>query len=76
MQGRKTGIAALGLLLAMTVSASAEIAVSANDGKQMKDGDIVTGPQPDSISVLNISGDQVKVIGSVSCWACTRNLVR
>jgi DNA-binding beta-propeller fold protein YncE len=65
----KTGIAALGLLLAMSVAASAEIAVSANDGKQMKDGDTVTGPQPDSISVLNISGGQVKVIGSVAAPA-------
>jgi DNA-binding beta-propeller fold protein YncE len=65
----KTGSATLGLLLAMSVAASAEIAVSANDGKQMKDGDTVTGPQPDSISVLNISGGQVKVIGSVAAPA-------
>lgn len=65
----KTGSVALGLVLAMSVAASAEIAVSANDGKQMKEGDTVTGPQPDSISVLNISGGQVKVIGSVAAPA-------
>ncbi|HEY2008304.1 MAG TPA: beta-propeller fold lactonase family protein [Rhizomicrobium sp.] len=65
----KTGIAALSLLLAMSAAASAEIAVSANDGKQTKAGDIVAGPQPDSISVLDISGAQVKVIGSVAAPA-------
>lgn len=65
----KTGIAALGLLLVLCGAANAEIAVSANDGKQMKAGDNVTGPQPDSISVLNISGNQVKVIGSVAAPA-------
>ncbi len=65
----KTGLSALAVLLAMTIAVRAEIAVSANDGKQMKAGDTVTGPQPDSISVLNISGDQVKVIGSVAAPA-------
>jgi DNA-binding beta-propeller fold protein YncE len=69
LQRWKTGIAALGLLLGMSTVAGAEIAVSANDGKQMKAGDIVDGPQPDSISVLNISGGQVKVIGSVAAPA-------
>jgi DNA-binding beta-propeller fold protein YncE len=65
----KTGIAGLALLLAMSAAASAEIAVSANDGKQVKEGDTVIGPQPDSISVLNISDDQVKLIGSVAAPA-------
>jgi DNA-binding beta-propeller fold protein YncE len=59
----------MALLLAMSVAAWAEIAVSANDGKQMKEGDTVTGPQPDSISVLDISDGQVKVIGSVAAPA-------
>ena len=40
----KTGLSALAVLLAMTVAVRAEIAVSANDGKQMKDGDTVTNP--------------------------------
>lgn len=65
----KTVITALAMLLALSATASAEIAISANDGKQVKPGDIVSGPQPDSISVLNISGDQVKVIGSVAAPA-------
>src|ERR1700761_5736592 len=69
LQRWKTSIAVLGLLSGMSTMASAEIAVSANDGKQVKAGDIVDGPQPDSISVLNISGDQVKVIGSVAAPA-------
>jgi DNA-binding beta-propeller fold protein YncE len=59
----------MALLLAMSAAARAEIAVSANDGKQMKEGDTVTGPQPDSISVLDISDGQVKVIGSVAAPA-------
>jgi DNA-binding beta-propeller fold protein YncE len=59
----------MALLLAMSAAARAEMAVSANDGKQMKEGDTVTGPQPDSISVLDISDGQVKVIGSVAAPA-------
>ncbi|HVW73255.1 MAG TPA: beta-propeller fold lactonase family protein [Rhizomicrobium sp.] len=55
--------------LAMSVAASAEIAVSANDGKQMRPGDTVTTPEPDSISVLRISDGQVKLLGSVAAPA-------
>jgi len=65
----KAGFACLALVLAMPVAARAEIAVSANDGKQVRAGDIVDGPQPDSISVLNISGDHVKVVGTVAAPA-------
>lgn len=59
----------MALWLAMAVAASAEIAVSANDGKQMRPGDTVTKPEPDSISVLRISGGQVKLLGSVAAPA-------
>lgn len=55
--------------LAMSVAASAEIAVSANDGKQMRSGDTVTKPEPDSISVLRISDGQVRLLGSVAAPA-------
>lgn len=65
----KTGIAATVMLLALSAAANAEFAVSANDGKQVKAGDTVSGPQPDSISVLDISGDRVKVVGSVDAPA-------
>jgi len=43
----------------------AEIAVSANDGKQMRAGDTITAPEPDSISVLNIGKTGIKLLGSV-----------
>jgi 6-phosphogluconolactonase (cycloisomerase 2 family) len=46
--------------------AHAEIAVSANDGKQMRPGDEITAPEPDSVSVLNISGGRVKLLGSIA----------
>lgn len=65
----KTGAAALGMLLAMSAAASAEIAVSANDGKQMRPGDTVTQPEPDSVSVLKISDGKVKLLGSVAAPA-------
>lgn len=65
----KTGITALAALLALAITARAEIAVSANDGKQVKAGDIVSGPQPDSIAVLNIADGQVKMLGSVAAPA-------
>ena len=57
------------LLLASSVSAHAEIAISANDGKQMRPGDIINGPEPDSISVLRISGGHVKLLGSAQAPA-------
>lgn len=57
------------MLLAMSAAASAEIAVSANDGKQMRPGDTVTRPEPDSISVLEISNGKAKLLGSVAAPA-------
>ena len=43
----------------------AEIAVSANDGKQLRAGDSVSGPTPDSISVIDIDKGRVRLLGSV-----------
>jgi 6-phosphogluconolactonase (cycloisomerase 2 family) len=51
--------------LAMSAVAHAEIAISANDGKQMRAGDIIDGPEPDSISVLRLSDGHVKLLGSI-----------
>lgn len=65
----QTAIAGAALLLAMSVTAQAEIAVSANDGKQVRQGDIINGPEPDSISVLRISDGHVKLLGSVQAPA-------
>jgi DNA-binding beta-propeller fold protein YncE len=47
-------------------AARAELAVSANDGKQMEVGDTVTTPQPDSISVLDISAKGVRKLASLA----------
>ncbi len=58
-------VAAAALMFGATAG-QAEIAVSANDGKQMRAGDTITGPEPDSISVLNIGRDGVKLLGSVA----------
>ncbi len=71
MKNRKwqTGFAGAVFLLAISMSAHAEIAISANDGKQMRPGDIINGPEPDSISVLRISDSHVKLLGSVQAPA-------
>ena len=65
----QTGVAGAAFLLAMSVAAQAELAVSANDGKQVRPGDIINGPEPDSISVLRISEGHVKLLGSVQAPA-------
>ena len=65
----QTGFAGAVFLLAMSVAAHAEIAISANDGKQIRPGDIINGPEPDSISVLRISDGHVKLLGSVQAPA-------
>lgn len=59
------GIAAALVLLSFA-GARAEIAVSANDGKQLRPGDSVTGPTPDSVSVLSIEGGKARLLGSVA----------
>lgn len=58
--------AVVSVLLQLPFAAHAEIAVSANDGKQMRDGDTVTRPEPDSVSVLDISGKGMRLLGSVA----------
>jgi DNA-binding beta-propeller fold protein YncE len=49
--------------------AHGEIAVSANDGKQMRPGDTITSPEPDSVSILNIGKNGVKLLGTVAAPA-------
>jgi DNA-binding beta-propeller fold protein YncE len=51
-------------LLFSPIVARAEIAVSANDGKQVQAGD--SGPTPDSVSVLDIGGGRARVLGSIA----------
>ena len=62
------GAAGFALLVSM-LPVSAEIVVSANDGKQMRPGDTVTAPEPDSISVLSLKDGKVKLLGSVGAPA-------
>ena len=45
----------MAVLLLGVVSANAELAVSANDGKQLYDGDPINYIEPDSVSVLDIT---------------------
>ena len=55
----------LGLgLLAAPACAWAELAVAANDGKQLQPGESQT-PTPDSVSVLDFGSYPPKVLGSV-----------
>jgi DNA-binding beta-propeller fold protein YncE len=63
------GSAAIAALLLFPLAGHAEIAVSGNDGKQMRAGDTVTAPEPDSISVLDITSKGVKRLGSVAAPA-------
>ncbi len=54
-------------LLALCAGAArAEIAVSANDGKQIRPGDSVTGTTPDSIAVLDFGKNGARVIGRLA----------
>jgi 6-phosphogluconolactonase (cycloisomerase 2 family) len=63
------GSAAVAALLLFPLAARAELAVSGNDGKQMRPGDTITAPEPDSISVLDITAKGVKRLGSVAAPA-------
>ncbi len=56
-------LAGMGFLLCAG-AARAEIAVSANDGKQLLSGD--AGVIPDSVTVLDIGPGNVKVVGSLA----------
>lgn len=60
----------MAVLLLGVVSANAELAVSANDGKQLYDGDPINYIEPDSVSVLDITSHGVKLLGTVAAPAC------
>ncbi|MCX7282408.1 MAG: YncE family protein [Alphaproteobacteria bacterium] len=59
-------ITPIALLVLCAGAAQAEIAVSANDGKQLRPGDTVTGTTPDSVSVLEFGAGRAKVIGQLT----------
>jgi len=56
-------LATVGTLI--PISASAQIAVSANDGKQLRPGEAATTRTPDTISVIDLRSYPPKVIGMV-----------
>src|SRR5690606_37854938 len=57
----------LGLAVPMLMAgdARAEIFVSANDGKQRRPDDI-TFPDPDSLSILDVTANRVRLLGSAA----------
>ena len=61
---RSVVVAALLCTAALCVGAEARLAISANDGKQLQDGEPKT-VTPDSVSVLDLSTYPPKVIGDV-----------
>jgi DNA-binding beta-propeller fold protein YncE len=56
---------AIAVVALMPFNAYAEIAVSANDGKQLRAGDTVSGPTPDGLTVIDIDKGRVRVLGAV-----------
>lgn len=60
-------LATIGTLL--PISASAQIAVSANDGKQLRPGEAATTRTPDTVSVIDLHSYPPKVIGMVQAPA-------
>jgi DNA-binding beta-propeller fold protein YncE len=61
---------AMAALLLASAGAHAELAVSANDGKQMRPHDTINYVEPDSVTVLDITGKGVKRLGTVAAPAC------
>ena len=55
--------------LALNLEANAELAVSANDGKQVYPDDAIAAPVPDTISVLDIRNGKAKILGSIDAPA-------
>ena len=57
--------ASVALVALLSPAARAELAVSANDGKQLRPGDTISTPTPDSLSVLDLSDGKARVLGSI-----------
>lgn len=56
-------------LAALAAGAQAQIAVSGNDGKQIRPGDNPPGMRPDTVSVIDLNHYPPKVLGSVNAPA-------
>ncbi|MES2450876.1 MAG: YncE family protein [Pseudomonadota bacterium] len=63
----RISLAAMAIALAMPAGLSAQIAVSANDGKQLRPGD--AGRTADSVSVIDLRSYPPKTIGTVAAPA-------
>jgi DNA-binding beta-propeller fold protein YncE len=60
------GLTIFAFLVLGAGASQAEIAVSANDGKQIRPGDSVAGTTPDSIAVLDFGAGRARVIGQLA----------
>jgi len=56
-------------LVVISPVAQAELAISANDGKQVRSDDAISVPVPDTVSVLEMRNGGAKVLGSVAAPA-------
>ncbi|HTZ59094.1 MAG TPA: YncE family protein [Acidobacteriaceae bacterium] len=65
----KLGIAFAAALTLATATGGAQIAVSGNDGKQVRPGDDPPGMRPDTVSVIDLNHYPPKVLASVNAPA-------
>lgn len=56
-------------LVVISPVAQAELAISANDGKQVRSDDAISVPVPDTVSVLEMRNGSAKVLGSITAPA-------
>src|ERR1700744_1360965 len=66
---RGLAFAAVVAFVTMTACAGAQIAVSGNDGKQVRAGDDPPGMRPDSVAVIDLNHYPPKILGSVNAPA-------
>src|ERR1700760_2180661 len=57
------------MLAAAAAALPAQVAVSANDGKQLRPGDDPPGMRPDTVSVIDLNHYPPKVLGSIQAPA-------
>lgn len=67
----KSGISILAVAFALVLPgvAQAQLAVSANDGKQLRPGEAPSSRTPDSVAVIDMSQTPPKVVGTVAAPA-------
>jgi DNA-binding beta-propeller fold protein YncE len=66
MKRPSIGVTLAGLALGLTASgAGAQLAISANDGKQPRLGQVPSDVKPDNVTVIDLNGRSPRVIGKV-----------